>query len=98
METQWDKAKLVELLNTNDKAVWRGVARIYERQTEAEKAVGDTCVYNGIGFSGADAQILSSLAQFYEKTGFMTPRQTAIARKKIKKYTRQLLEIIREGK
>jgi len=88
---------LVDLLNTNDKAVWRAVHRIYQRQTEAEKAVGDTCVYNGVGFSGADAQILSSLAQFYEKNHYLTMKQTVIARKKMKKYTRQLLECIQEG-
>ena len=95
---EWTKEKLVKLLETNDKAVWRAVQRIYERQTEAEKAVGDTCVYNGIGFNGSDARILSSLAQFYDKTGYMSVKQTAIARKKIKKYTRQLLECIGEGK
>ncbi len=94
----WNKEKILALLDTNDEAVWKAVHRIYQNQTEAEKAVGDTCVYNGIGFSGADGVILSSFAKFYEKTGFMTKKQTVYARKKIKKYTRQLLDYIRENK
>ena len=98
MENTWDKARLIRLLDTSDKAVWKAVHRIYQNQTDAEKAIGETTVYNGIGFSGADGGILSSFAQFYEKTGYLTMKQTAIARKKIKKYTRQLLECIGEGK
>jgi hypothetical protein len=92
---EWTKEKVLELLEKNDKAVWKAVHRIYQNQTEAEKAVGDTCVYNGVGFSGADANILSSFAQFYGKYGYLSQKQTAIARKKIKKYTRQLLDYVR---
>lgn len=94
---EWTKEKLIRLLDSNDVAVWKAVHRIYQNQTAAEKAVGETCVYNGIGFSGADGGILSSFAQFYEKNGYLSPKQTAIARKKIKKYTRQLLEYIKEN-
>jgi len=94
----WNKEKLMALLDTSDKAVWKAVHRIYQNQTDAEKVVGETCVYNGVGFSGADGGILSSFAQFYEKNGYLSAKQTAIARKKIKKYTRQLLDYIKENK
>ena len=93
MET-WTKERLVALLEKSDVAVWKAVHRIYQNQTQAEKMVGDTCVYNGVGFSGADGAILSSFAEFYEKRGHLSPKQTTIARKKIKKYTKQLLEYI----
>jgi hypothetical protein len=93
MET-WTKEKLLKLLEESDVAVWRGVYRIYQNQTEYEKAACETHEYNGVGFSGADGNILSSFAQFYEKNGYLSPKQTMLARKKIKKYTRQLLEYI----
>ena len=38
------------------------------------------------------------MAQFYQERGYLSKKQIEIARKKIKKYTRQLLECIGESK
>lgn len=72
----------------------RGLIRIYERQTEDEKASGTTNNLNSIGFSGADAEILSSFAVQYMKWNRLSPKQMAIVHKKMPRYARQLLSCI----
>lgn len=89
----YTKQDIVKMLETNDKAVCRGVAAIYKFQTESEKSTQTTKENNGVGFNGADAEILSSFAEFYKKTGFLTPKQLAVARKRIVKYAGQLTSI-----
>lgn len=94
----WDKEALCRLLAASNKAVARAVLVVYRNQTEYEKVCQATQENNGVGFSGVDAEILSSYAEFYLKTGFLTPKQVAIARNKIKKYWRQVLgEIEKRG-
>jgi hypothetical protein len=95
MEAQeWNREKVLDLLDRSDKAVWRAVHRIYQNQTAAEQTMEATVEQNGIGFNGADAEILTSFAKQYEQKGWLSPKQTALARKKVKKYTRQLLAAI----
>ena len=99
------------LLETSNAAVERALQVIYERQTSDEQAIGTTKHENGVGFSGADAEILSSFAcQVNSKVGqpdkylgrprklgeCLSPKQMALARKKISKYARQLLEASQE--
>ena len=94
----WDKEALCCLLAASNKAVVRAVLVVYRNQTEYERVCQATQENNGVGFSGVDAEILSSYAEFYLKTGFLTPKQVAIARNKIKKYWRQILgEIEKRG-
>jgi hypothetical protein len=89
----YTQQQIREMLENNDKAVARGVAAIFKYQTHAEQASHTTRENNGVGFNGVDAEILSSFAEFYNKTGFLTPKQTALARKKILKYAGQLTRI-----
>lgn len=91
-ESTWDKARLQALLLSNDKAVARAVHLVYKNQTASERAIGATVEDNGVGFTGVDGGILSSYAKFYEKAGFLTVKQIAVARKKIVKYWRQILK------
>lgn len=96
------------LLETSNAAVERALQVIYERQTSDEQVIGTTKHVNGMGFSGADAEILSSFAcQVNRKVGqhndylgrpaklgeTLSPKQMILARKKIAKYARQLLEV-----
>lgn len=90
----WNKEKIKELLETRDDAVVRGMLRIYDLQTDSEKSIMDTVENNGVGFNGVDGYILSSFVEFYKKTGFITPKQMKLARKKMLKYSGQLLKII----
>lgn len=93
MAKTWTKEEIKELLEKNDEMVKRSVLKLYERQTELEQSSEETKEDNGVGFNGADAPILSSFAKFIIKTGFLTSKQTAIARKKLAKYSNQLTKI-----
>lgn len=73
----------------------RGLVVVYGFQTEAEKAIQATAEDNGMGFNGVDAEFLSSLAEQYQKRGFLTPKQIAFARRKMVKYAGQLLKVAR---
>jgi len=79
---------------------------IYDNQTQDEKEIEDTKYTNGIGFSGADAYILSSFAEQVQKFNrtpehlriFKYPlsyKQFKLMQKKIKKYAKQLSNYLR---
>ena len=89
----WTKEEIKDLLVRNDKAVCKAVVAIWNKQTEDEKIVDATREHNGIGFNGADATFMSSLAKQFVDRGFLTPRQITYARKKIMKYSGQLEKI-----
>ena len=89
----WTKDEIKSMLNENDRAVARGVLAIYNRQTDGEKIDDNTHESNGVGFNKIDAEILSSFARWFYAHGYLTEKQTAIARKKIMKYAGQLVEI-----
>lgn len=97
------KAEIIQLLNTNDKAVARAVLVLNERQTQSEQASEHTINRNGVGFTPADARMGSSMAKFYARNGYLSPKQIAYWRKpnakgvpRICKYAGQLLEIAQE--
>ena len=94
METKWTKEKIKELLLRNDKAVCKGLIAIYNNQTSEEQACQETYCKNGIGFNGVDANILSSFAEFYKERGYLSSKQLEIARKKMLKYSNQLLSLV----
>lgn len=89
----WTPTEIKALLVDNDKAVARAIVAIYGRQTADEQAIGETTQSNGVGFNGVDAEFLSSLAKFYTAKGFLSPGQLKYGRKKIMKYTGQLVDI-----
>jgi hypothetical protein len=98
-----DKQYIVNLLMTNDKAIGRALVVLNERQTQTEQAVGVTLNDNGVGFTSADARMGTSMAQFFEKRGYLTEKQLAYWKKpnvrgvpRICKYAGQLLEIAKE--
>ena len=97
------KEAIVKLLATNDKAVARAVAAINTRQTRDEQASENTKYNNGVGFTGADARMGTSMALFFQRRGYLSPKQIAYWRKpnkngtpRIAKYAGQLLEIAAE--
>ena len=89
----WTKEEVKELLNSNNKAVMRGILAIYNRQTESEQYCDDTHEVNGVGFNGIDAPFLSNLAKWILDKGYLTDKQMVIARKKMLKYSQQLADI-----
>ena len=74
--------------------VWavKALVRIYqENQTADEQASKATTHDNGIGFSGCDAEFLSSLAEAQLKYGRLTDKQMSFVLKKMPKYARQVI-------
>lgn len=86
-------------LSTDAKWATRALVRIFqENQTEAEKVKEETIEDNGVGFTGADAEFLSSLAIQFINKGFLSDKQMAHVFKKIPKYWSQIVEFIGKDK
>jgi hypothetical protein len=80
-------------------AVGRALVHIRNRQTRVEQSSETTIEHNGVGFTGADAAFGTRLAGFYERNGYLSPKQVAVWQKlnrkgtsRIGKYWGQLLE------
>lgn len=89
------KAKMEHIramVSTNAAWATRALVRIYDNQTESEKDTDSTHNLNGIGFSGADAEILSSFAKQVIAGRTLSTKQMAIVYKKMPRYARQLME------
>lgn len=93
MSRVWTEEEIKNLVQTNDKVLYGALKNLYDCQTADEQMAGETRENNGIGFNGVDGPIMSSFAEFLKKTGFLTPKQKEIARKKLKKYTKQLTRL-----
>lgn len=93
MKKVWTVEEIKNLLETRVDMVVKSVVKIYEFQTETEKVSETTHLNNGVGFNGADAGILSSFAKQIQQGRNLSPKQFAIANKKIKKYAKQLTKI-----
>jgi len=52
---------------------------------------GEAKHLNGKGFTKFDAEILSSIAFFYQEKNYLSPKKMAIVKKKIPKYWQQYL-------
>jgi len=88
--TRWTPALIKERISTSDLAVKKALLRIYDWQTEDEKFIQETRESNGVGFNGVDSEILSSFAEQLKTKGWLSPKQIALARKKLTKYSRQI--------
>lgn len=103
--TALTREAFIVLLNTNDKAVIRALIVLNERQTEDERQIEATRVNNGKGFKPCHARKGTSMVKWFEKTGFLTPKQIAYWRKLDKKgvprigcYANQLIEIAKQNR
>ena len=85
----------LKLLSDN-RWLYRGILAIYDRQTVSEQAVRDTILDNEVGFSAADASILSAFAEQLLKTGELAEWQIRKARARMIKYATQLKSIAKE--
>lgn len=63
---------------------------IYAKQTLSEQASDATQVLNSVGFSGVDAEIMSSFSKQIKNGKVLSPKQMAIVFKKMPKYWEQL--------
>jgi hypothetical protein len=104
-EVIWTQSSVEHLLQTNDRAVGRALIVLLNRQTEVEQQSETTVVRNHRGFTQADARKMTSMAQQFVRTEYLSPRQlkwlrasTRRHKSHIGKYHRQLLEAIEEAK
>jgi len=77
-------------ITTEKNRAIKALLRIYEYQTEDEKACGTVDNLNGVGFAGTDAELLTSFCKQFERRKSLTDKQVAILFKKIGKYAGQL--------
>jgi hypothetical protein len=90
------KALFAAKLSSDAKWVRRAIVAIYKNQTEEEQRIGETIKHNGIGFTGADARILTSFARQIEANRFsFSEEQLKLAFKLMPKYAGQLVKIVK---
>lgn len=84
------EAAIRAAITTERNRAIKALLRIYEYQTEDEKACGTVDNLNGVGFVGTDAELLTSFCKQYERRKTLSDKQMAILFKKIGKYAGQL--------
>lgn len=102
--TKADKAKVEDWkqkLASNPQWAIRGCLAVYAKQTAEEQTAEETRDHNGVGFTGTDAEILSSFAKqiqrWEQEKRFPSPlslKQLSILHKRMPKYAGQLLKIV----
>ena len=84
-------------LNNDKEWALKGLMRIYSHQTADEQATHTTRVHNNVGFTGADAEILSSFAEQVNRKRVLSVKQMAIVFKMMPKYAGQLEKVSKSG-
>lgn len=79
------KEQLKERLLTDDKALIAALVALNNCQTAEELASGHTISKNGMGFRAFDSKVGSGMVKFYQKAGFLTPKQLEYWKKKDKR-------------
>jgi hypothetical protein len=87
----WTKDEIKENIMADDTWMTRAVLAIYDRQTKDEQIVEVTRVFNKVGFNKPDSPFLSSIAKLLLRRFTLTPKQKYKTRKKIVKYSNQLV-------
>jgi hypothetical protein len=91
-----DRKKLIrEGIYTNDGIMAYCLIYIYQQQTYEERLTKTTRVDNKVGFSGVDAELLTSFAEQLQAKGWLSYKQLKYARKKVAKYTGQVERYLR---
>ncbi len=81
-------------LSTNPVWAVKALVRIFqENQTSDEQSSESTTHDNGIGFTGTDANFLSSLAKAQLKYGKLSDKQMVFVFKKMPKYHAQVIKM-----
>lgn len=89
-------AELKKLLTEDPEAAIQGMTIIYGYQTVLERQAGATTDDNGVGFTGTDAEFLTSLMEQHSRKGWLSQKQTECLMKKAGKYAGQLYRLRKE--
>ena len=96
----YTKEQIQENITTNIKWMVRTIEILFDRQTLDEQETKTTGHNNGMGFTGADAYILTSFYEQIQKrrdrkiTPLLSEKQIQMCQKKLPKYWRQVKEEI----
>lgn len=71
----WNKARIVELLATNDVAIGRALLRLRQNQTFDEQQSKDVKYRNNKGFRPCHARVGTEMAEFFQARGYLTAAQ-----------------------
>jgi len=85
------QASIKDALINNDKALIKGLGIIYSYQTRDEKESERTIYDNGEGFTGVDADFLTSVYHNYERFQSLSHKQINCVRRCMVKYAGQLM-------
>lgn len=89
------QAYIKTMLKTNKAWASKGLQRIFrENQTAQEQSSERTIELNGIGFSGADSEILSSFARQMETGKTLSDKQMALVLRIMPRYWKQVKAFI----
>jgi hypothetical protein len=92
-----------ELIKVSPAFAVNCLKELYKLQTAEERTAEKTSLYNGVGFTGYDAQLLTSFAkQVYRWESEsqhmflspLSPKQMTILRDRLQKYSKQLVDIL----
>jgi len=99
------KDVIINLLKTDDRAIARALLVLTERQTYDEQAGEQTRHLNGRGYRPAHARMGTSMSKFFERFGYLSPKQIAYWRRldktgsmRIGIYWKQLAEAAEQKK
>lgn len=90
----WDSDKIRTLLLSDSQFLIRAAKKVFQYQTDFEKQNEITQNTNNVGFNCFDAKTLTSLIKFHESKGFLTEKQILVMKKKMTKYSGQIVRII----
>lgn len=85
-------------LGTDVKWASRAITVLHGFQTAEEQEDKRTTLHNGAGFNALDAEILSSFAEQLAKGRTLSPKQLAIAFRKLPKYQKQIAGAVKPDK
>lgn len=94
-QKQWE-AYLKDLVRTNDKALLRAIVLIDNRQTEEERAKGESTEDNFVGWTKWDAKEMGDIAHKIKRGEPLTIGELAKSRNKMQKYWKQLMYISKQ--
>lgn len=86
------------MITTNAEWSKRALIKIFENQTNDEQIKGETTIDNGVGFTGVDANILTSFANQLMQYNHLTDKQMNCLFKMIGKYATQIYNLSDEEK
>lgn len=94
----WTRSQIIHLLNTNPRAVERGILRLWERQTADEMAADKTKHSNGVGFNATDAKLGSYMAKWVKSGKPLSGKYAVAAKAMCIRYSGQLTHIANSSK